>query len=258
MHDRWIGIGGHAAIAAVLLGWSIWAGWTFWRGLLGADWAALGALLALDATALWGFVLHVRRIPSPFTSFRHALPMLSALPLLHSIHQLTATTSDPLVAWLIAGALAGALAWLAWLAWRGLEQLLLSDHDLMLAMIEQRAMRAEHAARQIAAESRAAVRIVAVLREAVAEHDRLVAPMLPATLPRQSCYPEPVPATMPADQMARQATPAACAADRRYACPRCGMALTQGQYGSAVRRGYCRHCRHETEMQEAYDGHNIA
>lgn len=239
---RIIGIIGHAAIAGTILAWSVWAGFTFWYGLFGSEWAAIGALLALDAAALWGFVLHVLRIPSPFVSVRHALPLLSALPLLHSLHALAvqqahrdATHARDVASWTAALALTALLGLFSWLAWRGLERLLIDPHAVALAEVEDRARRAEVAVQRISSEAQAAVRIVAAMRTAVAAHEQLLSPSTSSDLVLAQ-------RTEDAAQVSVETwTPPA----PRYACPRCGRELTLGQYGSAVRRGYCSGCKEQ-------------
>lgn len=239
---RIIGIIGHAAIAGTILAWSVWAGFTFWYGLFGSEWTAIGALLALDAAALWGFVMHVLRIPSPFVSVRHALPLLSALPLLHSLHALAvqqahrdATHAGDVASWTAALALTALLGMFSWLAWRGLERLLIDPHAVALAEVEDRARRAEVAVQRISSEAQAAVRIVAAMRTAVAAHEQLLSPSASSDLVLAQ-------RTEDAAQVSVETwTPPA----PRYACPRCGRELTLGQYGSAVRRGYCSGCKEE-------------
>lgn len=239
---RTIGILGHAAIAGVILAWSIWAGYTFWRGLFGSDWAAIGALLALDAAALWGFVMHVLTIPSPFARVRHALPLLSALPLLHSLHALAANAGD-VVSWAAALALTALLALFSWLAWRGLERLLIDPASVQEAELIEQERRASAAVRRIAAEAAMTMKIIAAMREAVTQHERLLLQdPTPALLPRQATYPEPVPASAMPEHDGLSASETLNKTST-YVCPRCGHTLTLGQYGSAVRRGYCRHCR---------------
>ncbi|MDW8214372.1 MAG: hypothetical protein RMJ55_12505 [Roseiflexaceae bacterium] len=239
---RIIGIIGHAAIVATLLAWSIWAGFTFWYGLFGSAWAAIGALLALDAVALWGFVMHVLRIPSPFASLRHALPLLSALPLLHSLHALAvqqahrdAAHTGDVASWTAALALTTLLALFSWLAWRGLERLLIDPQAVALAEVEDRARRAEVAVQRISSEAQAAVRIIAAMREAVAAHEKLLSPSAGGDLVL----------ARPADDAAQVSVETWTPPAPRYVCPRCGRELTLGQYGSAVRRGYCSGCKEQ-------------
>lgn len=242
-----IGIVGHAAIAATMLAWSLWAGYTFWYDLLLSEWAAIGALLALDAVAIWGFVMHVLGIPSPFARLRHALPLLSALPLLHALHALAAHAGD-VTAWLVAGALTALLGVIAWLAWRGLEALLVDAQTVALVEIDRRARAAEAQARRLSSEAAAALRVLAVMQQAAAEHRRLAMLELPEplTLARVAAYPEPV--------AEGHAAPEA-GAPPRYRCPHCGAPLANlGQYGAATKHGYCRQCRPTQHAPEAPHG----
>lgn len=236
---RLIGIIGHAAIALVILAWSVWAGYTFWRGLFGSEWAAVGALLALDAAALWGFVMYTLRIPSPFARVRHALPALSALPLLHSLHTLAAHTGD-VTAWAAALALTALLAVFSWLAWRGLERLLVDPASVQEAELLDQERRASAAVQRIAGEAAMTVRIIAAMRDAVTQHERLLLDDGARLLPRQQTYPPPV----AVDREAVQASDDACK-PALFPCPRCGRALTMGAYGAARKHGYCRHCKGE-------------
>ncbi|MCS6889927.1 MAG: hypothetical protein NZQ09_17120, partial [Chloroflexus sp.] len=191
-----IGIIGHAAIVATLLAWSIWAGFTFWNGLFGSEWAAIGALLALDAAALWGFVMHVLGIPSPFASLRHALPLLSALPLLHSLHALAvqqahrdAAHTGDVASWAAALTLTALLALFSWLAWRGLERLLIDPASVLDAEVLEQERRASAAVRRISSEAAATVRIIAAMRDAVTQHERLLLDDASTLLPRQQAFP---------------------------------------------------------------------
>lgn len=61
--------------------------------------------------------------------------------------------------------------------------------------------------------------------------------LLAATNERLLALPEPHQATEEALQVQTRTTEAI------YACPKCGQPLTLGQYGAAVRNGYCRACK---------------
>lgn len=244
---RHIGLAIHGGLALVIVGWSLWGAYTFWQFVFLTPWAAVGALLLIEAFALAGFALHVLGIPSPVAAARHLLPVASAAPALHSIHALAKGVGDR-EAWALAGIVTLVLMLASYAVWRGLEALLLDRALLVQAEVEARAKHAEVAVQRIAAEAAAMVRIITAMRNAVQAHERAaLPPAADLVLARVTSYPEPQPA-MP--DSSPSATVRTSDAAPRYQCPNCGATLANlGQYGAARKHGYCRHCRPGTEAR---------
>lgn len=243
MKKRTVAIAIHAALALVIAAWGVWGAYTFWALVFQTPWAAVGALLLIEAFAFAAFVLHVLSVPTPVAAARHLLPVASAAPALHSIHALAKGVGDA-EAWLIAVIITLALVLAAYAVWRGLETLLTDSNAVLAAEIAERRLRATATVRRIAAEASAAIEVIGAMQEALEEHERRLLPA-PIAFARQTPYPEPMPISAAIEPSGQPASE-----PRAYACPRCGQSLTLGQYGSAVRRGYCRHCRPAPEARD--------
>lgn len=241
MKKRHAAIAIHAALALVIATWGFWGAYTFWAFVFQTPWAAVGALLLIEAFALAAFALHVMHVPTPVARARHLLPVASAAPALHSLHALARGVGD-WEAWALAGVLTLALVATAYAVWRGLETLLTDAGAVISAEIEERKARATATVQRIASEASAAIEVIEAMQHALEEHERRLLPA-PALLARQAEYPAPVPAADEAVQVLEKTSEAT----RAYACPRCGRALTLGQYGNAVRRGYCKECKSEVQ-----------
>jgi hypothetical protein len=83
---RWIALAVHAALALLLLIWSTSSSLHFWGFAFDDPIYSYGAVVCIDGLALLGFALHLARIDSPLASARHALPLVSALPLAFDMH----------------------------------------------------------------------------------------------------------------------------------------------------------------------------
>lgn len=71
-----------------------------WYQLFGSWWYAVPLVISIDVLTLAGLVLHIARIPSPFTVLRHFLPLVSVGPLGIELHRLLADNgNDMSVTW---------------------------------------------------------------------------------------------------------------------------------------------------------------
>ena len=106
---RWVGFAVHAALALLLLVWSISSSLHFWEFAFKDPIYSYGAVVVLDGLALLGFALHLGRIKSPLTNARHALPLVSAVPLVFDMHQQFVHLGDGLLTWSFTACITGLL-----------------------------------------------------------------------------------------------------------------------------------------------------
>ena len=123
--SRWAALGIHALLALGLLAWSITSSIHFWRAAFVDEIYAYGAVAAIDGIALLGFGLYVCRVASPVVHTRHALPLVSALPLGVEMHGQFAHIGG-LLAWAYTLGVTALLVTLSFVVWRTIERLYIS------------------------------------------------------------------------------------------------------------------------------------
>ncbi len=137
----------HAALITAVIGWSAWGAYTFWATIFGSGMVAVGALLVIEVTTIAGTVLWWLDDPSPLTRLRHLTPVVSTLPIAHSLHALAAPAVGDVTGWIVAGILTLAIAVVSWLAWDGLGRTII-DLDALIERQRQRQWEQEQQRRQ--------------------------------------------------------------------------------------------------------------
>ncbi len=140
----------HVTLALVVLAWGWWGAYTFWAETFGSAWLAVGALAVIEATALAGMLAHLWRVDVPLAALRHALPIASAVPLLHTLHAMAATRLSDMTAWLLSGALTAAIGAVTWVVWAGIERMMIDPVDAARAVAEREQRRRRSEVEQIA------------------------------------------------------------------------------------------------------------
>lgn len=122
---RWITLAVHAALALLLLAWSTSSSLHFWRFVFTDPIYSYGALSCIDGLALLGLLLHLARIQSPIAAARHALPLVSAVPLGYDMHGQFVHFANALT-WVFTIGVTALLVALSFVVWRTIEQLFIS------------------------------------------------------------------------------------------------------------------------------------
>lgn len=94
----------------------------FWHVMFDSWLLAASMVAVLDVLALTGLVLFIARIPSPFVTMRHLLPVISAVPLGRELYLLLAH-NDPWLAWSLTLLTTAILVVVAWQCFRMIEAL---------------------------------------------------------------------------------------------------------------------------------------
>lgn len=139
---RWTGLAIHGLLALIVLAWSASSSFHFWSWAFTNSVYAYGAVACIDALALLGLVMHIARIPSPLSIARHALPLVSALPLGVDMHSQFAHLQD-VQAWALTLFVTALLVVLSFVVWRHIEQLFIDPVEAARQYAQQR-MQALH------------------------------------------------------------------------------------------------------------------
>ena len=123
--SRWISLAVHVALALLLLIWSTSSSIHFWTFAFTDPIYVYGAVTCIDGIALLGFALHLMQVESPLASARHALPLVSALPLAFDMHKQFMHLDGP-IAWVLTIGMTALLVALSFIVWRTIEQLFIS------------------------------------------------------------------------------------------------------------------------------------
>lgn len=180
----------HAALALLLLTWSVSSSLHFWNWAFQDDGYALGALIVLDGLALLGFMLHIFKIVSPLTHSRHALPLVSAVPLVFDMHGQFDHLQNGYQTWSLTIGLTALLVALSFVVWQTIEGLFISPVEAAkeYAKASMQALHTKSA--QLGAMQDAADEFVHT------HNQRALLSALPnATYPRLAAYPEPMQAS---------------------------------------------------------------
>jgi hypothetical protein len=217
----------HAALAGALLAWSGWGAYTFWAGVFGHPLAALGALAVAEAVALAGFALHVLGAASPLTVARHALPVVSVLPVAKSLHDLAVAQVGNGWAWTAAAVIGALLTVVAWMVWTGLERILCDPLALRMAAQQRQAD-------ALMQQMRATLLLAARIKHLAAELD--APPPAALTVAREEALPQPTEVVSCARcgapiPLAGRAPHAVRAASGRYGCAACAGLTLDTQRG---------------------------
>lgn len=123
--SRWISLAVHVALALLLLVWSTSSSIHFWTFAFTDPIYVYGAVSCIDGIALLGFALHLMQVESPLASARHALPLVSALPLAFDMHKQFMHLDGP-IAWVLTIGITALLVALSFIVWRTIERLFIS------------------------------------------------------------------------------------------------------------------------------------
>lgn len=126
----------HAALAALLLVWSLGSSLHFWTYAFTDAVYAYGAVICIDGIALLGFILHVARVQSPLAHARHVLPFASAVPLGYDMHKQFVHLGG-VQTWAFTIGITALLVVLAFVVWRTIERLFISDVEAARAYAEE-------------------------------------------------------------------------------------------------------------------------
>lgn len=94
----------------------------FWHVMFDSWLLAASMVSVLDVLALTGLVLYIARIPSPFVTMRHLLPIISIVPLGRELYLLLAH-NDAWLAWSLTLLTTAILVVVAWQCFRTIEAL---------------------------------------------------------------------------------------------------------------------------------------
>lgn len=112
----------HTAFVSVPFTISTVSALLFWRALFDSWWLAISMVVVVEVLALTGLVLHIARVPSPFTALRRLLPFISIIPLGRELYLLLAHNAL-WVAWSVTGVATAILVVIAWKCFTTIEAL---------------------------------------------------------------------------------------------------------------------------------------
>jgi len=213
----------HGTVVLIPLGFSTVSALFFWQRLFASWLLAVPMVAVIDVPALLGFALHIARIESPFVALRHALPVISIVPLGLELHALLAH-NGPVVALSTAALVTIILVVIAWQCYATIERLFIDPVTAAREWSHQQ-LRALAVAQAQLLETRAVAE--SFVSEWMHGNVAINAPMIAEQVP---AFPVPAQASI-------ETTKAT------FACPTCGAQLSLGAYGAAKRHGHCKACK---------------